>query len=259
MYRGIRDVKFEVQYLLSLTLVVFGILSTNELQGPANEWVGYLVVFLLAIHVSIFNLLYGFAQALPFSISFFSTMRRLSWPVLLLVSFSFVYFIGHVVLSLCYHYFIQGGATTSDSWEIVIKYGAPFLPISMMFMGFREYVSGPISTFEAVNIKIVPDSLRVFSDKSETKPLLVKVDNDGEEVFEYTLDIEIPEQVTLHLDDDSFTGSFSDDSSLQGGHGDRYSFELSYEGEQRSIDILDVEVKFEGGSQSQNVELQLEP
>lgn len=252
-----RDIQFEVQYLLSLTLVVFGLLSIDTFRESINPWVGYLVILLLSTHFSIFILSYGMGQGLPYSIDFLDAMERWSRPVLYTISLAFAYFIGHTVHSLATEHFISNFSSVPPPWGIVIEYVGPILYIVVMVVAFRNNVTNTIEDMEDINIKILPHSLRVFSSPEESKRLSVKVENNGEAEFDYELRIRIPPDVALEIDGNRQEEWFETDGTVGPHRADRISFGVFHVAQERATDVISVTVDFEGGSKTREVETDL--
>ena len=84
-----RDLKFEIQYLLSLTLVIFGILSVEQFTSSIENWVGLIVILLLAVYFSVFTILYAFDRSMSIKIDFIDRMNDYARPILLVLSAAF--------------------------------------------------------------------------------------------------------------------------------------------------------------------------
>lgn len=252
-----RDLKFEVQFLLSLTLVVFGLLSIETFNESINPWIGYFVILLLSIHFSIFNLSYGIGQGIPYSIDFLDSLRRWSRPVLFAISMAFAYFIGHTLHALGADHVISNFSSVPLGWEILIEYVSPIFYIGVMVVAFKNNVQDTIEEMEDINIKIIPHSIRIYPSSDETKRLTVKIENLGEASFEYGLDINIPPEVFLELDGEPIEDSYNSTGEVAPDRAKRMSFGLFHEADQRATDIISVSMDFEGGSKTQEVEVDL--
>lgn len=246
-----RDLQFEVQYLLSLTLVVFGLLSANPISRSVNNWVGLFVVLLLAIYFSIFNILYSFEQSTSIEIDFISRMNKYAKPVLLILSTAFAYFVSHTITAVVLDGSLLTSVNTSVTRQTIIKYGVPIAPIGVIALVINLFVAGPIRRYEKVTTKVIPKTIRVFGSQGDTQPLTIKIENDGDKVLPWELSIETPEDVSLDADD-------TNSGSLKPGRAFRKTFELSHSAETRRTDTLDVSINFEGASREEEVELRLE-
>jgi len=252
-----RDIKFEIQYILSLTLVVFGLLSVDPVREGMNEWVAYLVVLSLAAHLSIFNIVYSFGHATSLRVDMVDSMENWSMPTLLIIGGSFVFLILHASIGVIYLHLSEGLGSTSSQWEIVIKYVVPLFLVSIMGHSVKRRGIDPLSSFEGVNIKVVPEFVRVFPTTEGSKAVLVKVENTGHETFAYDLDIDIPEIVTLHKDDDLITDNYAEGSTVEPGRADRYSFEISHMAEEHSAEEIEITIDAGSASHTTYVELEL--
>lgn len=249
-----RDLKFEVQYILSLALVVFGLLSLPEIRGSIDIWAAYPVIFFLAIHLSVFTLIYGIGQT-GFTVDLVETIEQL--PIFSLIGGAFVFFISHSVFAITYYYVTDIRPPLSSQWEIVIKYVVPMILVGIMGSSVKRRGYDPLSAFEGVNIKVVPEFIRVFPSSGDSKALLVKVENDGGETFDYGLNIDIPNVVTLHKDGEVVTDEFTDEATVGPGRAQRYSFDLSHISDEHSAEELEVVVDSGGASYTTTIELEL--
>ncbi|WP_256402412.1 hypothetical protein [Halorubrum salinum] len=246
-----RDLQFEVQYLLSLTLVVFGLLSADAISRSINNWIGLSVVLLLAVYFSLFNILYSFEQSTSIEIDFIRKMNQYARPVLLVLSAIFAYFVAHTIAAVVLDIHLIAGIFTSSKQQIIIKYVVPFAPIGVITMVINLFLVGPIKKYEDITTKVIPNSIRVFQSQSGTQPLTIKIENDGEETIPWELSIETPEDVSLNAD-------ATRDGELEPHRAFRETFELSHSAETRRSDVLKVNIDFEDASRQEEVELRLE-
>jgi hypothetical protein len=256
MFEDRRDIQFEIQYLLSLTLVVFGLLSIDPVSNAINKWLAYLVILFLAGHLSIFNIVYSFGHATGLEVDIADSVENWSRPTLLLIGASFVYLILHASSSIIYLQLSQDLSSTSDKWEIVIKYIAPLILVGIMGHSVKRRGIDPLSSFEGINIKVVPEFVRVFPTTEGSRAILVKVENNGQETFDYDLDLHIPEIVTLHKSGDIITDQYAESSTVEPGRADRYSFEVTHMADEHSAEEL--EIIIDAGSASYTTQIELE-
>jgi len=249
-----RDFQFEVQYILSLALVVFGLLSVPGVRGPVDALAAYPVVLFLAIHLSVFTLTYGIGRT-GFTVELVETIEQL--PTFPLIGAGFVFFISHAVVAVAYQHTAIISSPLPILWEIVIKYVSPMFLVGIMGYSVKRRGYDPLSTFEGINIKVVPEFIRVFPVPGDSKALLVKVENNGGESFDYELNIDVPEVVTLHKGGEDITDVFTDEAAVGSGHANRYSFDLSHIADEHSAEELEVVVSSEGASYTTTVELEL--
>lgn len=261
-----RDIKFEIQFLLSLTLVVFGLLSIEPLKSTINPLVGYGVILFLSIHLTLFNLYYGYGEALEISLDFVERMNSRSSITLFITTMSFSYFIlhwifssvrQHSILSSGWQYIASIFSSGGLPGEMFMDYVAPFLIIALMGYLFKENVSGPLSRFRDIDIKIFPKEVRVFSTIRDSKPFTVKMENASSGIFEYEVEISIPKNVVLHYDGESFEESYSDAGDLEPDRVYRKTFDLTYNGEERALDKIEIAIHFDGGTKTEHVEADL--
>lgn len=251
-----RDLKFEVQYILSLTLVVFGLLTVPVIRYAIDVRVAYPVIFFLACHLSVFTIVYGVGQT-GLTVDLVEYIRGLNWPLLSLIGASFVFFVLHSAIGVAYYHLSSVFTPLSINWEIVIKYLVPLPIIGIMGYSVKRHGYDPLMTFDGINIKVVPEFIRVFPETGSSKALLIKVENNGDETFDYDLSVDIPDVVTLHKDGEAITGTFRDDGDVAPGRANRYSFDLSHIAEEHSAEEITVEIASDGASFTTDVELEL--
>lgn len=253
-----RDLKFEVQYLLSLTLVIFGLLSVEKISESVNIWIGIAVIVFLSIYFSVFTVFYAFDQSPHFRIDFLDKLSRFVNKILMLISIAFVYFIGHAVFSITYHNLPPGMKPANITWQTVINFGLPILPIAVMVGVFKMYVADPHNRYEEVKVKVIPNSIRVFPSKDQTQPLTIKVENGSDREISWNLSIDIPSEITFHEEGREHTGDFHESGSLTPKRAFRKNFELSHAATERLSELVEVIIDFEDASHQEDVEIQLE-
>jgi len=253
-----RDLKFEIQYLLSLTLVIFGILSVEQFTSSIENWVGLIVILLLAVYFSVFTILYAFDRSMSIKIDFIDRMNDYARPILLVLSAAFSYFILHLIASVGYDVLILGTDFTSDRLQIVIKYAIPIVPVGLMTGVLNIFVVGPLNRYDDVNIKVIPRSIRVFPSASETQPLTIKIENNSDEEISWELSLEIPDDILLETNGGEYTGEFHQEGNLRPGRAFRKTSQLSHTAGTRRSDLIETHINLENGSRREEVELVLE-
>jgi low affinity Fe/Cu permease len=185
-------------------------------------------------------------------------MNRYVRPVLLLLSAGFAYFVGHTILAVGYDNLLAGAGFTTDTWQMVIKYAVPIIPIGIMTGVLQMFVVGPFNKYIDVNIKVIPSFIRVFPSYEETRSLTIKIENDSEKEISWELSIDVPEDVTLHSEGVNHIEYFTEDGGLRPGRAFRKTFQLSHTAETRRSDVLEVNVDFEDASHTEQVDVQIE-
>jgi len=265
MSEGERDLRFEVQYILSLSLVVFGLISVPGVREGIDVWTAYPIILFLAIHLSVFTLVYSIGKT-GFTVDLVEAIEDLQ--IFPFIGAAFAFFILHSVFAILhshlsaveYYRIAANYSPLPIFWttgEIVIKYVVPIVLVGIMGYSVKRRGFDPLDTFEGINIKVVPEFIRAFPAPGESKALLVKVENNGDETFGYELDINIPDIVTLHKQGEPVVEQFSDSQSLSPGQAKRYSFEVSHISEDHTAEELDVKINAGGASFSETVELEL--
>lgn len=253
-----RDIKFEVQFLLSLTLLVFGILSVPQISGQINNYVAYLLILALAMHLSTFNILYWFDHSLEFSLDFVESMKKISRPSLSAITILFVYLIGHIVASVAYNDVFLAWAITTAPRVIIIRYLAPGIVVIGMVLIFNRRVSDPVDDMDDINIKVIPDSVKIFPDSSHSDVLTIKIENNGEDLFPYDLRAEGPETISIETTMASPSSIYEDSGELQPGRASRWNLKLSHDEYERSTEVINVVITFDGARKEYEIMASIE-
>lgn len=250
-----RDIKFEIQFLLALTLVVFGLMSIDVFRGPIDPRVGYALILFLSVHLSLFNLYYAYGEALDYSIDFVEQMNDSSGWTLFATTASFGYFIFHWILSLFFESGLQYliHVQYHAAGEAFIEYVVPIIVIALMGYSYNENVKQPYDRFRNINIKIFPQDIRVFSTAGDSKPFSIKVENTGDDEFWFQLEITISEDVLLHHDGQTYSEEFLEEFTVEPQRQEKLTFEVSYDGARRQMAEIEVTVHFDGGHKTETI------
>lgn len=119
-----------------------------------------------------------------------------------------------------------------------------YLILGMTSFTQRE-VSDPLSDFRDINFKVIPEKLRVFPDDEEE--ITVKVENRGEDEFEFELLIRIPEGVTL-IDrvGNVYSNEWATKTAKPSQRALRKTFTVTHDNMEAANDEIEVELKSAG-------------
>lgn len=252
-----RDFKFEVQFLISLTLVVFGILSNPELSESIDSWIGISVVLLLGLYFSVFIIIYGYGRTLPIKIDLIHTMEQSSKPILLVITTAFTYFVLHAAFAILYDNWPMDFGFTFSIRPSIITHIAPIIPIGIVVIAVTAFVIMPLKKYSDLNIKVIPNSLRVFPEHDERATFTTKIENLGVNELDWQLSIDIPEDTILEVDGESFSDDFVREGNLNPNRAFRQDFEVFHTSSERTNREIVVSIILPDGSMSETIHANL--
>lgn len=275
-----RDIRFEIDYILSLTVATLGFLSIKGIKGYFDERLGYLFLGLLSIHLLLFNSYYIFENILSIDFNIFSNFESPSRYSLYLISVVFSYLFSHLITSVSHNYLISGepfvidlccvrGFGLSQSEFILnihtglgktlILYALPILGV-LAFMAPLFAIVPSMQFFNDVQIVVSPESIEIADEFDDTKQLTVSILNNSDEKFEFNINIDLPENVILRYDDGEFDEEFNKSISVSRTNpGERLNFRLRYTGDERLRTIVPIKVEHKYTSKEYTVEADLYP
>jgi|GEM_PF-2191335 len=103
-----------------------------------------------------------------------------------------------------------------------------------------------------VSIRTSPDTLHVYDEFSETEPLLVEIENDGETGYEFDIQITPPPGVHLRIGDETEDEAFTATKNVAAGRRWSQNFELIHLGE-AAPGLLTIEISHSSGVYSEEV------
>lgn len=266
-----RDPKFEVQFLLTVTIAVVTFLASSRPTQVIDIWVGIGSIVLLSVHIVLLNVIYLLDGVNDWNMIVVEDLRGHSQmtyqlvtaliPFLLLhgllfgsvKSFTNCDAIGFAnLLSGRWLHFCSGGA-------MFIGYLTPFLITGVAMAKFRKDLIPSLTTFRHINFVVAPIELSISSLFEDTEPLFVKIENLSSAQKEFDLEVKIPEEVEWKMGSRTGVGSIEMDISLDSDRAVRRNILLQYIGDSRQRDIIDVTLTHPRGTKSETVEVLLEP
>lgn len=275
-----RDIRFEIEFLLSLTVGVLGFVAIRNIREAWNNAIGYLFLLFISLHMIGFITYYVYNNATSLNIPVIQRLERLTRYTLMAITGLFLFLVAHISFS---GIFI---ALQPCDWEVDLlswwctPYNLAFfslLPartfltllvpfLSVLTLGSPLLILIPtLRLFSDINIIISPPEIDIYDNYTNTKPLSITLQNgkDDGKTREFTVSIDPPEEVLMRYDDEEDkireVKEFSSDIELDSRREDTFNFELKYEGEEYQSDSIDIVVSHRSVSKEKSVETVLYP
>lgn len=275
-----RDIRFEIDYILSLTVATLGFLSIRGIKDYFDERLGYLFLALLSAHLLLFNSHYIFKNILTVDIKRFSNFESPSRYSLYTITVLFSYLFSHLLISSMYNYFDPGSPIVLDIAasvgnnpyleEIIldvrqglaktlILYALPIFGV-LVFMAPLLAVVPSMKFFNDVEVVVSPGEIEITDTFDETKELTISVLNNSKDDFEFNITIDIPEDIVLREGDEEFQKKFKKEVELSRlNPGEKINLNLRYIGDERLKMSIPILIEHSYTSKEYSVEAELYP
>lgn len=261
------DPKFEIQYLISLIVLLIGAATTDYIKEFTSIHLVFLLLIIIIIHILLFNVSYTIQNVTPFQLSEGSTLYNYSRHTLVLVTLLFLLFIMNIISTVAYSTIPAGTdeiATflaflmtqiTSDTLRILFIYVAPTLITVVIGLAGRSVLS-TIDTARDIEIIVTPRELDIYSNFEDSKPLSVNIINHSEGEVSLQVKMASPESVELKQagQRDAESGDFSESIHIPPKRQKRYDLQFRYMGDDKVARKLPIEVTYEGSTRTEEVE-----
>jgi len=266
-----RDPKFEVQFLLTVTIAVVTIIASSNGPQLIDTWVAVAGIILLSLHIVLLNVLYLLEGVNDWEMELVSDLREHSRLTFQLVTALIPYLLMHGLLLGYLRSFYGCGAISlqnslAGSWFnfcnggiMLIGYVVPILVTGVAMAKFRKDIVPDLTTFRRINFVVAPRELTISSLFEDSEPLFVKIENSSSSTIELGLEIDFPEGTKWRTDTKEGEDDWISSHSLEPDHAVRENIEIQYEGESRKSGVIDVTLKHDRGEKSESVEVLLEP
>lgn len=266
-----RDPKFEVQYLLTVTIAIVTFLATQRLGNLIDVWVGVSAIILLSIHIVLLNIIYLLDGVNSWEMKLVQDLRGYSRTTFQLITALIPFLLLHS-LSLS----VGRSLTTCNGPTIVNYLAGPWfhfcngviiliayvLPLSItgVAMGkFRKNIVPGLTTFRDINFVVAPSEIEISSVFEDTEPLFVKVENEGSYLEKFDLDIGLPDGVEWKTAGEQGIDEYITGYNLDSDGAKRLNLKLRYRGDSRRTGVITVTLAHEDGTKSKTVDVYLNP
>lgn len=245
-----RDNQFEVQFLLSLMIVVLGVLASQQLSEFASIVVGGSFLLISSVHLLLISVHYSFNQVSKFEGSTIRGINRWSRRTLRLTTLAFLYMVFHILFSASNLTSIPAINWGPSVEQTIIAFGVPFLPVVLIYGAFRRKIRDTLRVSEDLSFTIVPEWLKVYHNPEETKPLRITVENSGEQTYDLDFEMTVPDPLLVKYDHEWQSGVIEESFELGPRSRKPLDFELKHESTTRKTILL--KAQFTHGSDIHN-------
>jgi len=259
-----RDRRFEVQYLLSVMIVVSGIAASRNFSRYLTGVVAGGFLLLIAIHLTLLSVRYSFSQITDVVDVDVERLSAITPWTLVLITLGFVYVSTHVVV----HAILLTGAATRVFRRVcenpsvvrsIIIHLFPMLPMGLLGVPAIQKIRSSLRVSRDLSLHVVPDTVQVYPEADQTEEILVDVEKDTDREYELTLDIDLPKQVMAEVGDDLYVEKFSKDISLNGTTRDKTEVSLCHDSREKRAVTLEVEIEHSDKKMVREVDCVLVP
>lgn len=261
-----RNIRFEVQFLLSTIIVVLGIIGVSNSERYVNNDVGVVFIIITTIHLLLLITYYAFNQLSKLKSPYLGKLKNWSENTLFIVSLSFVYFVFHIMVTAPPDFLgdcVRG--YSSQRWtETVASYLNLLLPlIPTLAMGSAFWTIG-LPTFRLsrnLSTNVLPDQLKVYPDYTDQRtPLMFEIKNEGSKEYELEVSIQLPEKVVIkntRQNQEFVDSEFSKAITVDANSREDLQFVFRHDREQRETASVNFEISHSKGFLKESATLYL--
>lgn len=253
-----RDEQFEVQYLLSLMVVVLG-LTTSNMDNLLSQAVGVVFLFISPVHLLFLTSYYSLERGAKFELSVATKIRRYSRKTLQLTTIGFLYLLTHAIsYALLRRYATPIGDLSVTTVQTIITFALPLLLVSGMSGVFLFKVWKPYRASRDISLNIVPDNIRLYPEFDESEPVLIEILNEGSKTYDLTFSIEMPETIIAEIEHDVHADIHQDQFTLTD---DRKPIHVRFRHNSQEVqrELVRVRIEHEHGELEEEIECLLRP
>lgn len=274
-----RDIRFEIEYLLSITIASLGFLS-SDLSTFMDNRIAYIFLCFISLHLLVFNSYYVFSRIMDIQLSRMPELTTISRYSFYLTSVSFSYLLSHIVttgfyktVSVCpneqaTNTLFSGYrlCSSADFWSIsfhpakmLIMYASPIVGV-LVFMAPLLAVVPSIQFFDDIEVVVSPTDLEITDNFDDTITLSISLMNNSQDERDFDVLIDLPEDITLRHDGTTHEDTFKKPVTLTGQRpADKLNIELKYTGTTRNQTQIPIQIQHRFTSKTQTVDVDLYP
>lgn len=275
-----RDIRFEIEYLLSLTVATLGFLSIRGIEKYLDERVAYSFLILISIHLLIFNSYYVFSRIMDVQLVRMPELITLSRYSFYSVSVFFSYLFSHILATRLFNSpvicpdisapieFISGELWCTETQffiqvdsraKILIMYASPIVGV-LVFMAPLLAVVPSLDFFDDIEVVVSPTDIEITDNFEETIPVSISLLNNGKDTHEFTVTIDLPDDVDLRHNGATFKDSFEESVELTNTNpADKFTVNFRYDGSSRSHGEIPIEIHHRFTTKTQIINAELYP
>lgn len=175
--------EYKTSYVINLTLVVIGVLSTDGLTKHINETLALFFLAAASTHLVFLNAGHSFlSYSDGFVLNYSNFTNRITEFTSRLVTLTFAYFLGSVMINPVLEFAdIQYGP-----W---IEYGSPLILIAVIGSPILLNIGFKKLTERKLSINLSTDEVRVFEDFENSDPINLQIVNESSDERDFNLSI----------------------------------------------------------------------
>jgi len=253
-----RDEQFEVQYLLSLTVVILA-LTTSDLEYILDEVVGLGFFGISSIHLIVLTGSYTLEKATESTLNITNSIKTISNRTLQVTTLSFIYVVVHIgTYSILSDKFGAVYGISASSVQTVITFGVPFLPVMVILVWAKWLLATPLQASRDLSLNVVPNDVQIFRNFDDGEPILAELLNRGENEYDITLHIQLPEGVVAEIDWEEYEGEYRDKFTLSD---ERYplNIQLRHNHQERKREVIRLTAEHPHGKLKERVDCFIRP
>jgi len=239
-----KDKRFEIQYIISLTLLALGFVTAPLLSKWIQPIIPYLFLAFAGIHIVLFNTAYMFDKMTEFKTQKVENLLKWSDHTLKILSIAFTYFITYLFVELVFSYATLDPITL-NGLEInqLLKYIIPLI-ITLIIVYYGWRIKKIQLKFKNINVNFEPKKIDIFSNYEDTDPIFFKIENRTDDEKEFRIEMDFPKDVIYKIqrgrEDES--GEFDEKIRIDGQAQKTNNFELKYCGDVKRSDQIKIKV-----------------
>lgn len=261
-----RDIQFEIQYLLSIIVVILGIVGASREGEFVNEYVGIIFVIISTLHLLFLNTYYAFNQISGFRSPYVNNLKDWSENTLFLVSLSFIYVVFHIIVTIPPDYLggIVRNCFPGSLGETLANYlnvALPLVPTAIMGGAFWLIGMPTFRLSRNLSTNVLPEQLKIYPDYTDQRtPLMFEIKNDGYEEYGIEIKVELPDKVVakdVRQDEEFIDAEFSQTWQIERDSRKDLQLRFRHDRTQRETAVVNFIVSHDKGSMEKTAILHL--
>lgn len=249
-----RDQKFEVQYLLSLMVVVMGIVSIKSPSRVVSEIVGLSFLFCSASHLLLITTVYSFSETSDLNFPVLERISGFSRWALRFVTLFFIYLIFHSLLYSSYRRPPEIiSIEAAKRYQTLITFGAPVIPVAVIAGIFGKRILPSLRISKDISVTVVPEEVKIQPSYDGSREVLVEIENESEREYTFDIKIDVPDKVTGKFEREEFTNTLDKEVTLDAKSRISYNLRMRHDERENRRERLSVTISHDSGEFSKDI------
>lgn len=138
--------------------------------------------------------------------------------------------------------------------RVLLIFWIPVIPILITSGGSLSRVIDPLRASRDISVTVAPEQMKIYPQAEDSRPVLVEIENQSKREYELEVEVDLPDEVTAHLYNQSYSGIFVREITLEPESREPLQLRLEHSSHERRTEILRVAVEHKGGEQTREVE-----